>query len=162
MALLKAHELTADPWTVVDGTGDPSGVDHPLITLESWVLHSDKLGSVNTPLGIFLKSHQSPVELVGDLDRFSVIALDFPKLSDGRAFSYARLLRQRYGFQGEVRAVGEVRRDQYLFMLRCGFNAFEVGDEVDLSGWADAATEVSVFYQPGSDDSSWAFRCRRS
>jgi len=129
MALLKAHELTADPWTVVDGTGDPSGVDHPLITLESWVLHSDKLGCVNTPLGIFLKSHQ---------------------------------LRQRYGFQGEVRAVGEVRRDQYLFMLRCGFNAFEVGDDVDLAGWADAATEVSVFYQPGSDDSSWAFRCRRS
>ena len=55
MALLKALKLTADPWTVVDGTGDPSGVDHPLITLESWVLHSDKLGSVNTPLGIFLK-----------------------------------------------------------------------------------------------------------
>ena len=162
MALLKAHALVADIWIPVDGTDAPSNVDHPLITLEAWDLHKAILRRGNAPLGILLKSHQSPLAITDSLDRFSLVALDFPNVSDGRAFSYARLLRDRYGFKGELRAVGEVRRDQYLFMLRCGFDAFAVDDTIDPRDWRDAASEVSVFYQPGSDDVPWSFRRRNS
>ena len=162
MALLKKHELVDDLWTLLDGTDDPSNVDRPLITLEAWDLHNVVLRRGNAPLGILLKSHQSPLAISDSLDRFSLIALDFPNVSDGRAFSYARLLRDRYDFQGEVRAVGEVRRDQYLFMLRCGFDAFEVNDTIDPTDWRDAASEVSVFYQPGSNNVPWSFRRRNS
>ena len=160
MALLKGHELVADIWNLVEGTDDPSTVDHPLITVAAWNLHNLVLGRGNAPLGILLKSHQSPLTIADSLDRFSLVALDFPSVSDGRAFSYARLLRDRYGFKGELRAVGEVRRDQYLFMLRCGFDAFAVDDAVNPMDWRDAASEVSVFYQPGSDDVPWSFRHR--
>ena len=160
MALLKGHELVADIWNLVEGTDDPSTVDHPLITVAAWDLHNLVLGRGNAPLGILLKSHQSPLTIADSLDRFSLVALDFTKVSDGRAFSYARLLRDRYRFKGELRAVGEVRRDQYLFMLRCGFDAFAVDDAVNPMDWRDAASEVSVFYQPGSDDVPWSFRNR--
>ena len=160
MALLKGHELVADIWNLVEGTDDPSTVDHPLITVAAWNLHNLVLGRGNAPLGILLKSHQSPLMIADSLDRFSLVALDFPSVSDGRAFSYARLLRDRYGFKGELRAVGEVRRDQYLFMLRCGFDAFAVDDTINPMDWRDAASEVSVFYQPGSDDMPWSFRHR--
>ena len=162
MALLKYHELVSDLWTLVDGTDDPSNVDHPIITAEAWDLHRVLLGRGNAPLGILLKSDQSPVGVANYLDRFNLIALDFPTVADGRAFSYARLLRDRYGYKGEVRAVGEVRRDQYLFMLRCGFDAFVVDDTVDPRDWRQAASEVSVFYEPGSDNVPWSFRRRNA
>ena len=162
MVLLKEHELITDLWTLVESTDDPSNVDHPIITLEAWNFHNNVLRRGNAPLGILLQSHQSPLAISDSLDRFSLIALDFPSVSDGRAFSYARLLRDRYSFKGEVRAVGEVRRDQYLFMLRCGFDAFAVDDTIDHADWRDAASEVSVFYQPGSDNVPWSFRRRNS
>jgi uncharacterized protein (DUF934 family) len=80
-----------------------------------------------------------------------VIALEFPKFGDGRAYSYARLLRERYGFRGELRAVGNVLRDQALFMLRCGFDAFEVTEGTPIEGWREALGEISVVYQPTAD-----------
>ncbi|MHA1154101.1 MAG: DUF934 domain-containing protein, partial [Alphaproteobacteria bacterium] len=83
--------------------------------------------------------------------RFQVIALEFPSFGDGRAYSYARLLRERHGYRGELRAVGNVLRDQALFMRRCGFDAFEVAEGTAVAGWREALGEISVFYQPTED-----------
>ena len=73
-----------------------------------------------------MHSDQSPELIADDVQRFALVALEFPKFRDGRAYSYARLLRERYGFKGELRAVGDVLLEQLFFMLRTGFDAFEL------------------------------------
>src|SRR3546814_2142105 len=85
----------------------------------------ERLRGHNGRLGLRLKSDQSPAGIAEDLGHFQLVALEFPRFGDGRAYSYARLLRERYGFKGELRAVGNVLRDQFLFMLRCGFDALD-------------------------------------
>src|SRR6266850_1363339 len=86
-------------------------------------------------------------ELPGD----GAIALVFPSFRDGRAYSQARLLRERHAFAGELRATGQVLRDQFVFMLRAGFDAFEVKKESDAAAFAATAKRYSVFYQPTGD-----------
>jgi uncharacterized protein (DUF934 family) len=90
-------------------------------------------------------------DLVPYLDRLAVIALVFPTFRDGRAYSQARLLRERHGFKGELRATGQVLRDQFVFMLRAGFDAFEVKKESDAEAFAATVKRYSVFYQPTGD-----------
>ncbi len=164
MPLLRDGALVDDPWvTIDDGTALP--MDGPaIVSLERWQAHRDELLGRNAPLGIRLKSDQPPALIADDLDRFAVVALEFPVFKDGRAYSYARLLRERYGYRGEVRAVGEVLRDQFLFMLRCGFDAVEVRDEKAADQWREAVSEISVVYQPAADSRTpvWALRHRRS
>ena len=89
-----------------------------------------------------------------------MIALEFPKFTDGRSYSHARLLRDRYGFTGELRAVGNVLRDQFQFMLRCGFDSLEVAEARQIEGWAEAVSEIEGFYQKASDRAvpAWALR----
>ena len=81
-----------------------------------------------------------------------MIAIDFPAFKDGRGFSQARLLRERYGYKGEIRAVGDVARDQMFFMARCGINAFEVKPGRSLEDALKAFNDFSVTYQPAADD----------
>ena len=88
--------------------------------------------------------------IAADLDNIAVVALEFPVYRNGRAYSYARLLRERYGFKGELRAVGNVLRDQFQFMIRCGFDALEV-DERAAAGWQAATSAFSAWYQPAAD-----------
>ena len=90
-------------------------------------------------------------ELIPHLDRIAVLALVFPNFRDGRAYSQARLLRERYGYRGELRATGQVLRDQFVFMLRAGFDAFEVMKDSDAAAFSETAHRYSVFYQPTGD-----------
>ena len=90
-------------------------------------------------------------EIAPDLEHISLIALEFPTFRDGRAYSTARLLRERHGYSGELRAFGNVLRDQLMFMHRCGFNAFEVAEANALDSWRKALGEMSVWYQPTAD-----------
>ena len=86
-----------------------------------------------------------------DVARLDLIALHFPKFSDGRAYSQARLLRERLGYQGELRATGGVLQDQLPFMLRCGFDSFESDQKGFGEALARARTLFSVVYQPTED-----------
>ena len=149
MSLIRNGRAADDPWTTVGDDGAlPDGP--AIVTLARWQAARDELAARNAPLGLRLKSDQPPALVAADLDRFAVVALEFPKFTDGRAYSYARLLRERHGFRGEIRAVGNVLRDQLLFMQRCGFDAFEVADE-KAAAWDRAMGEFSVRYQPASD-----------
>ena len=151
MPLIKDDALVPDPWVSLgDEEALPEGAP-AIVGLERWQAERETLIERNAPLGIRLRSDQPPKLVLDDLDRFAVIALEFPKFGDGRAYSYARLLRERYGFRGELRAVGNVLRDQALFMLRCGFDAFEVAEGTSIEGWRAALAEISVFYQPAED-----------
>jgi uncharacterized protein (DUF934 family) len=85
------------------------------------------------------------------LDRLATVALLFPSFRDGRAYSQARLLRERHGYDGELRATGQVLRDQFVFMSRAGFDAFEVKKDADADAFAATMKRYSVFYQPTGD-----------
>ena len=151
MPLIKDDEFSDDPWiAVADEEALPEGAP-AIVSLARWQAERETLVGRNAPLGIRLRADQPPAEIAEDLDRFQVIALEFPIFGDGRAYSYARLLRERHGYRGELRAVGNVLRDQALFMRRCGFDSFEVADSTGIDGWREALGEISVFYQPAED-----------
>jgi uncharacterized protein (DUF934 family) len=109
--------------------------------------HSRRVGRT----GVVWPNNRDLDDLVPYLDRLAVVALVFPTFRDGRAYSQARLLRERYGYHGEVRATGQVLRDQFLFMLRAGFDTFEVKKPADAEAFAGTVKRYSVFYQPTGD-----------
>ena len=129
---------------------------------ERWQAERETLRQRNAAIGVSLKSDQSPLLIAEDIDRLSLVALEFPKFTDGRAFSYARVLRDKLGFKGEIRGFGQVLRDQYVFMLRCGFDTVEPAEGKRLEGYAEALREFSVFYQPTNDDRATALQLRHN
>ena len=144
MPLIKDVEFVDDPWVAVaDEEVLPEGAP-AIISLARWQAERDTLAGRSAPLGIRLCADQPPAEIADDLDRFQVIALEFPSFGDGRAYSYARLLRERFGYRGELRAVGNVLRDQALFMRRCGFDTFEVAEGTGVAGWREAVGSASI------------------
>jgi uncharacterized protein (DUF934 family) len=151
MPLIRENGVVSDPWIFVGDDAELPVDGAIIVTLARWLAERDVLRARKTPLGVRPKSDQRPELIAEDIDRFDVIALEFPKFTDGRAYSSARLLRERYGYAGELRAVGQVLRDQLQFMHRCGFDAFEIaaGDAADK--WQRALAEISVWYQAGAD-----------
>ena len=151
MPLLKNGAVAADSWHQVAG-GEALPPEGPVILpFERWRNERETLLGRNAPLGVRLNNTQSVAELAPDLDRLEVIVLEFPKFTDGRAYSQARLLRERYGYRHELRAVGNVLRDQLLFMARCGFDAVEFDHADPESAWKEGTGTFSVFYQPTGD-----------
>jgi uncharacterized protein (DUF934 family) len=162
MALIKDGELVADPFVnaVALETLPASGA--LIVSLAQWRAEREALLVREAPLGIRLRSDEPPELVAADLTRFALVALEFPRFRDGRAYSYARLLRERYGFEGEVRAVGDVLLEQLFFMLRSGFNAFELSGVDPLADYRTAVGEFSVWYQPTGDGRRTAMQLRRS
>jgi uncharacterized protein (DUF934 family) len=151
MAILKHGALQPNDWlTVADDAALPEGKP-AVVSLDRWLKDRDTLIGRNAPIGVRLKSDQSPMAIEEDLDRFGLIVLEFPKFTDGRGYSQARTLRQRLGYQGELRAVGNVLRDQYLFMDRCGIDSIEVADDANVAGYLESLGEFSIWYQPAAD-----------
>jgi uncharacterized protein (DUF934 family) len=122
-----------------------------LVSLEQWREHRDALLARGTGLGVVLKSDEHPDAIAADIEHLDVIALEFPVFTDGRAYSYARILRDQYGFAKELRAVGDVLLEQLLYMNRVGFNAFDIVGDNDLKQWKVAVADYSVWYQPTND-----------
>jgi uncharacterized protein (DUF934 family) len=150
MPLIKNAEFVDNAFTpVADGEPLPKGAI--MVSLKRWQAERDTLTARNAPLGIRLTADQSPEVLSDDVHRFAVIAIEFPKFRDGRGYSWARILRQRLNYAGEIRAVGDVLRDQWLFMSRCGVDAFEVRPGTRLEDFRAALSEQTVFYQAASD-----------
>ena len=152
MPLIRATGVVVDPWLFVKDEEPLPEAGAVIVTLDRWQANRDQLLARPTPLGLRLKSDQPPSLVAGDIERFDVIALEFPKFTNGRAYSSARLLRERYGFRGELRAVGNVLRDQLAFMRRCGFDSFEIPPQVDAAAWLSSLGGISVVYQPATDE----------
>jgi uncharacterized protein (DUF934 family) len=110
--------------------------------------------------GVLWPNDRDVAELAPYLDRLALVALVFPNFKDGRAYSQARILRERHRFRGELRAIGQILRDQFLFLFRAGFNAFEVTKPADAAAFAEAIGRYSVFYQPATDEQLPALRRR--
>jgi len=151
MPLIKHGQPAGDPFFHVADDA-PLPAEGPIIVgLARWQEERGLIAPRNAPLGVRLKPADPVEQIAADLGRLAVVALEFPKFNDGRAMSQARLLRQRYGYTGEIRAVGKVVRDFLLFMHRCGFDAFEVAESITAEMVAEALCEFSVFYQPAAD-----------
>ncbi|MFA5122989.1 DUF934 domain-containing protein [Zavarzinia sp.] len=150
MKLVKNAAVAEDGWTTVaDDENLPEG-GAVIVSLARFKAERDTLVGRNAPLGLRLKSNEPPATVAEDLERFSVIALEFPIFRDGRAYSHATQLRQRFGFEGEIRAVGDVLWDQLLNMIRCGIDAFEVDDDFPLDAFDEAPKLFSNYYQPAA------------
>lgn len=162
MPLVKQGRIVDDPWIKVPEDATPPATGAILVPYATWERQRESLLLRNTPLGIALAGDQPPGLIEADLARFELIALDFPTFKDGRAYSHARLLRERYGFTGELRATGDILRDQFLFLHRCGFDAFEVATPESAAAWEAALSEISVAYQPAADARTPAMKLRRS
>lgn len=160
MPLLKEGQLAEDKWVRVADDADIADETAVVVSLERWLSEAAVLRKRNAPVAVALSNDQSPSAIQSDLDSIDAVFLTFPAYTDGRAYSQARLLRQRYGYKGEIRATGNVLRDQYAFMQRCGFDAFEVGEGVDLAGWGRSAQLMTGSYQTAADgvQAIWARR----
>ena len=161
MALVKNGELFTSSFADASGAEAIPPTGPVIVSLDQWKAHRDELLKRGTPLGIRLHSDQAPELVAADLGHFAVVALEFPKFRDGRAYSYARLLRERYGFKGELRAVGEVLLEQLFFMLRTGFDTFDIQSADPLKDYRTALADFSVWYQPTADGRPTAMQLRR-
>jgi uncharacterized protein (DUF934 family) len=151
MALIRNGVVAEDPFVNAVGLAEVPATGPVIVSLDQWLANLDSLMVRRDPLGICLRSDQNPEIIADDLDHFAVIALEFPVFRDGRAYSYARLLRERWGFRGELRAVGDVLLEQLHFMQRVGFDAFELKSNDPVEDWETAAGEFSVWYQSTGD-----------
>ncbi|MEM9739986.1 MAG: DUF934 domain-containing protein [Pseudomonadota bacterium] len=128
-------------------------------SLSEFLEKAQEILSENTRFGVRLSPDEDPVRLSPYLDRVARIEIDFPKYTDGRGFSQAQLLRRRLGYEGELRAVGHVLRDQLLYMHRSGFDAYATS-RADLPSFLEAMREFSSFYQPAADGVQGVFAAR--
>jgi len=131
-----------------------------LVPHERLLADGDALLARSGPTGVIWPNNVKIADLAPYVDRLAVIALVFPTFKDGRAYSQARILREQYRFAGELRATGHVLRDQFLFMLRAGFDTFEVVKDADAAAFAETVRRYSIFYQPTGDGRRTALNAR--
>ena len=155
--IIKNREVVSDDWSVLrleegqtaDHVVVPDG--KVIVPLKVWLAQKAQLA--NRPaVGVWFASDERPEELKGELDQFAVVAVDFPKFTDGRGYSIAYNLRMRLGYKGELRAIGDVLRDQLFSMQRCGFNAFATRQDRSIHDALKGLTVFSEVYQGSVDN----------
>jgi uncharacterized protein (DUF934 family) len=151
MPLVKHGKISGDAFVHVADDAEIPGDGAMLISAARFLADPDTLSRRLGKLGVIWPNNRDVDDLVPYLDRLAVVALVFPTFRDGRAYSQARLLRERFAYRGELRATGQVLRDQFVFMLRAGFDAFEVKKDSDAEAFANTVKRYSVFYQPTGD-----------
>lgn len=150
--------VTADQWHVVssEATQIPAGA--VIVPVTYWLENKAEL-SQRDSIGIWLNSDESPELIADDLEKFAVIAINFPAFADGRGFSYARELRDTHQYKGELRAVGEFIRDQLFYLKRCGFNAFAL-ENTNIEDALTSLEDFSENYQADTIESKPLFQRR--
>lgn len=163
--LIKDGLIAENTWTLIaKAEGDVAAAAVPasqvIIPVAVWSAQKETLQN-RTDIGVWLDSDEG-AELIGsDANRFAVIGVNFPLFMDGRAFSTARLLRERYGFTGELRAIGNFMRDQLCYLRRCGVNAFAFADpETNLEEAVKSLGDLQEYYQAAVDQPLPLFRRR--
>jgi uncharacterized protein (DUF934 family) len=151
MPLVKGERITDDAFVHVADDAEIPADGAVLISSARFLENAEALSQRAGRTGVIWPNSRDVDDLVPWLDRLAVVALVFPTFRDGRAYSQARLLRERFNYRGELRATGQVLRDQFLFMLRAGFDAFEVKKPADAEAFANTVKRYSVFYQPTGD-----------
>ncbi|MDX1580017.1 MAG: DUF934 domain-containing protein [Alphaproteobacteria bacterium] len=161
MQIIKDQQIVEDDWNYVNGEDSlPEG--KVIVSLDRWKADRETLiGRKNSGLGILLDSDEHADDIAEDLEHFEVVSLNFPAFKDGRPYSTARLLREKYGFSGELRATGDVLRDQLFYMHRCGFDSFEINPEHSIEDALKGFEDFTVTVQPAHRDGKAGPRWQR-
>lgn len=159
--LIKHRALADDRCTLLRDAAKPADLPDGvpvIVPLSVWLEHRAAL-IARGDVGVWLAPADHPAALGDDIERLQIIAIDFPQFTDGRGYSNARLLRERYRYAGELRAVGDIGRDQLYYLAQCGFDAFVIPDGRDARGALDAFADFSDGYQATTARTPW-FRRR--
>lgn len=149
-SLADGGRVVEDAWTMVctaEGVHAAPDRARLIVPLSVWNAERDALLARGVPVGVRLEGSDDPAVLVADLPKLGLIAIDFPKFTDGRGYSIARLLRERHGWTGPLRAVGDVLRDQLFYMLRCGFDQFVLKHDDHVDAALTAYRDFTEAYQ---------------
>jgi uncharacterized protein (DUF934 family) len=163
--VIRGRNVENDLWQVI-GLAPDEDLSQPfprgpiLVPLALWSRHRDELLARREPIGVWLAPDDDPGALSADLEHLPVIAVHFPKFTDGRGYSTAALLRTRHGYRGELRAFGDVGRDQLFYLARCGFDAFKLAPHRDPEAALASFAGFTVRYQGSVDDPAPLFRKR--
>ena len=163
--IIKDRQLIDDQWVLLQESPDAATLELQtgrdiIVPLNCWQEQQELLATHEGQIGVWLDSHELPESLGEGLQRLPLIALNFPEFKDGRAFSSARALRQNLAYQGEIRAIGDVARDQLFFMARCGFTSFALREDQDPETCLEAFEDFREAYQPAIDQPLPLFRRR--
>ena len=162
--IIKNNQVIDETWHLLDKDATLDGLsncDDLIVPLQLWRDHGHALKARDGGLGVWLDADEQVEEIADDLAHFQVIALNFPNFADGRHFSSARLLRERYGYKDEVRAIGDVLRDQLFFMQRCGFDAYAIRPDRDPYEALESLKDFDEVYQAATDQPQPLFRRRQ-
>jgi len=160
MPLITDDAIVADSFTTVADDAPLPESGGAIVSLQRFQKDRESLLGRNAPIGVLLKASENPELLGEDVHRLSVVALDFPTHRDGRAFSWARILRTRLGYTGQVRAVGKFIYDQMNYQHRVGFDAWDVPEGFTLEQFHRARAEMTYVYQPSTDGKKTIFQLR--
>jgi uncharacterized protein (DUF934 family) len=162
--IIKNRQVATNTWQLLRAGADKSLPAVPagdvIVPLAQWTAQRDSLLARQGRLGVWLANTDDPAAIAADLKHFEVIAVDFPHFTDGRGSSIGRLLRERYGWTGELRAVGDVIRDVLFYLSRCGFDAFELKAGEDAQAALSAFSDFSEAYQTSVERPQPLFRRR--
>lgn len=162
MPLVKGGQIVEDRFVRLnDDAAAPDDVA-VLVPAARFLADSAEYASRAVATGVIWPNNRDVAELAPHLGELAVVALVFPSFRDGRAYSQARLLRERYGFRGELRATGQVLRDQFVLLARAGFDAFEVTKDADARAFSATLARYSAFYQSVGTDATPILQQRRA
>lgn len=160
MKIIKDKAIVEDDWQYLPDAEAPLPVGDVIIPFAYWLEHRSDLSSHNGKIAIVIDGDVETEDLTEYLEQFELIALQFPAFADGRCYSHARLLRDRYQYQGELRAVGDVLQDQLFYMMRCGIDSFALREDKDFAAALAAFDEFTVSYQTAADGQLPIYRRR--
>ena len=158
--VVKDNQVVDDSWITVAENAESLPQGDILLTYAQWQNFSEQLPAHEGNIGVLIDGNAEIEEIIQPLLSLPLIAINFPKFVDGRGFSSARLLRERYNYHGEIRAVGGFIRDQLYLLNRCGFNAFKFDDASDLNESVKSLEDFSETYQVSADQKDPLFRRR--
>lgn len=161
--LIKENSLTDNIWRTVAKTDDAvtkiADDECVLIPLAMWLEHQAAFINKSN-IGIWLDADEPPEAIADQCNSIAVIAINFPVFSDGRGYSYAQNLRGQYGYKGDLRAIGDIQKDQLYFYKRCGFSSFAIREDRDANTAKAGLEDFSAHYQGAADDSTPLFKRR--
>jgi uncharacterized protein (DUF934 family) len=162
VTLILDRKIAANEWTSLADDAALPASGKVIVSLKRWRAEREALVGAGLTVGVRLPNTEDVTTLAAEITGQPLIALDIPKFSDGRAYSQARVLRERYGYKGEIRALGDVAKDQLFHMSRCGINAFELRASEDPQECLRAFGDYDLAYQKAADTMEPVWLRRRS
>ena len=163
MRVIKSGRVVQDSWqrTTVLEPEQPLPAGDWIIPFADWLDNRERLSGHDGKIAVCINGDDRLEDLSDSLELFELIALEFPNFKDGRTYSHARLLRDRFNFRGELRAVGDVLRDQLFFMQRCGIDSFQVREDRDPEDAIKGLSDFTVKYQTAADGALPVYKLRK-